>query len=516
MKFLKYSLPLFSCILLFSCKKVIELYPQSNLNTGTFYSNYEEVKAGLSGCYNGLQAPMETEWMLTELRSDNSKQGTPSSSTAQNKELNELDMFTLGAPHQKVYDYWLNTYYNIRNANIVLQKLGIQYNPATGTIHFNNINIPITQTDRKQLAGEAMFIRAYHYFNLVRLFGDVFLVHEPTAPDAAKKMNRASTSEIYKLIQADLRTAADSMNTLKFSQQNVADRGRATGWAAKGLLAKVLLTLNKKTEAIPLLEDVKNNSGYALRTNYTNAFSISNEVNSEILFAIRYKAGGFGMGAPFANMFAPTGSGSAVVNGDGNGYNTPTAALDTALVTEDSRRSLLIASYGSGTNTRLYTRKYLSAVAVARDAENDWPVLRFADILLMLAEAHGFSPSSLALISQVRTTAGLSPLDPATVNTLALFEQALSNERRLEFAFENQRFFDLLRFNTTLTTITAEATIKKHFSDEYLAHYRHYPSPVPTVEQMQSMVTPQRLLLPIPQKEIDTNTGLKINQNLGY
>jgi hypothetical protein len=150
------------------------------------------------------------------------------------------------------------------------------------------------------------------------------------------------------------------------------------------------------------------------------------------------------------------------------------------------------------------------------DAENDWPVLRYADVLLMMAEAQGFTPGSLQLISQVRQRAGLPALDPAVVNTVALFEQALLHERRIEFAFENQRFFDLVRFNSTLTTITAEQTIKDHFADEYQAHYRLYTAPAPTLAELHSNVTRNKLLLPIPQREIDNNTNLVIPQNPGY
>ena len=105
---------------------------------------------------------------------------------------------------------------------------------------------------------------------------------------------------------------------------------------------------------------------------------------------------------------------------------------------------------------------------------------------------------------------------PATVSTVALFEQAISHERRLEFAFKNHRWFDLLRFNTTLTTITAEQSIKNHFTKEYFSHYRTYLPPTPTLARLQANVTPQRLLLPIPQREILINTQLVIPQNPGY
>src|SRR5215212_8235558 len=126
---------LLCCVGLFSCKKVIDLYPQSNLNSGTYYSNLEEMKAALAGCYNSLQRPLFYEWQLTELRSDNSKQGQPGSTASTNRDLSDLDMFTPSTSHQGNYQYWLATYNNIRNASIVLQKLGVVYDPASGAIN---------------------------------------------------------------------------------------------------------------------------------------------------------------------------------------------------------------------------------------------------------------------------------------------------------------------------------------------------------------------------------------------
>ncbi len=104
----------------------------------------------------------------------------------------------------------------------------------------------------------------------------------------------------------------------------------------------------------------------------------------------------------------------------------------------------------------------------------------------------------------------------ANTTSIAQFEQALSTERRIEFAFENQRWFDLVRFNTTMTTVTAQQSMKDHYADEYYAHYRMYLPPTPTLAQLQGYVTTARLLLPIPQREIDTNTQLVIPQNDSY
>ncbi|HEX5654290.1 MAG TPA: RagB/SusD family nutrient uptake outer membrane protein, partial [Chitinophagaceae bacterium] len=157
-----YILILASAFTISSCKKTIDLYPQSNLNTGTYYSNLEELKAGLTGCYNGMQNSLFNEWQFTELRSDNAKQGQPGSTASTNRDLSDLDMFIPSTSHQGIYTYWANTYNNIRNTNVVLLNLGVSYNSGTGEIDFGSVDLPVTDADRKQLAGEALFIRAYH------------------------------------------------------------------------------------------------------------------------------------------------------------------------------------------------------------------------------------------------------------------------------------------------------------------------------------------------------------------
>lgn len=517
MKKLHYIIILFF-IILSSCKKVIDLYPESNLNTGTFYSNNDEVKAGLTGCYNSLQRPIYREWQFTELRSDNSYMGSTGSTNSFNRDLSDLDEFIPATTNNAIYQYWLDTYYSIRSCNIVLQKLGVNYDPASGTISLSNINIPISDVNRKQFAGEALFIRAYHYFNLVRLYGGVFLVHTPISPLESKTMNRSSVADIYKLIVADLSTASTYMNSLKFSQIPATDKGRATSWAAKALLGKVYLTQNKKTEAIAQLQDVVTNSGYGLQPTYAGIFSTATELTNEIIFAISFKSGGFGLGSSFGNDFGPLGS-VGVINGSPRGWNTPTSSIDTSFMNtpSDTRYAVNIAKYRPGVPGQevIYVKKYLFPVIITDDGESDWPIIRYADVLLMLAEAQGNTATSVGYISQVRVRAGLGAISGAFA-TVGAFEKELTDQRRAEFAFENHRWYDLVRYKTTLTTIDPLQILKAHFAYEYAAHYSTYTAPIPTIAFLQGNVTNDKLLLPIPQYEIDTNTQLTITQNPGY
>lgn len=512
MKTLKYIV-LLLFVGLYGCNDIIDLESESNNSRSDYYSNYGEIKTALMGCYRGLQKPLLEEWKMSELRSDNSIMGVAGTSSTVNNDLSYLDEFYPESSHQGIYTYWLNTYNNIRGVNLVLDALKANYNPTTGAIEYENAAVPVTEAERKSLAAEASFLRAYSYFNLVRLYGKVFLIDEEVTPAEAKTMNRSSVADVYKLIEADLLNAKNNGVGAKFVSTS-ADLGLANKWSSEALLAKVYLTLNRKAEAALLLNDVITNSGYGLEAKYADVFSITNEMNKEILFAVRFKAGGLGMGSTIPNLFAPLNSGKAVINGDGKGYNTPAGELNTSYAATDQRKAVNIGSYGSGSKAVLYVKKYISVVAIANDAENDWPVIRYSDVLLMLAEANGNSTASMGLINQVHVRAGLTAL--STTATAAVFEKALADERRWELAFENQRFFDLLRFNTTTTTLKAEQILSNHFAVMYPLHYKNYPAPNLTLATLQANANSNHMLLPIPQYEIDTNPHIVIEQNPGY
>ena len=448
-------------IFLSSCNKNIELYPQSNITTENFYNNASDIQIALNGCYNALRAPLLEEWKLTELRSDNTIMGNAGSKSVPNRDLSDLDLFIPNTSHQAIYNYWI--------AN---------------------------------------------YFNLVRLYGGVFLIHEPVGPFDAIDINRSSEADIYKLIIADLQYAAANGSAVKYASIPVTSLGKVNSWTAKALLAKVYLTLNRKADAATLLTDIVSNSGYGLNASYADIFATTNEMNREILFAVRYKAGGIGQGSPFPNFFAPELSGTAVINGDGSGFNTPTADLFASYNALDLRRDISIGSYG--TAKMLYPKKMISPVSIKGDGESDWIVIRYADVLLMLAEAQGNTAASLALINQTRARAGLPALTATTVTTDDIFASELATERRLEFPFENVRWFDMLRYKTTLPSLDPVASMKNNFSALFTVHYSKYPSPAPNLATIQGYVTNNKLLLPIPQREIDNNTKLVIPQNPGY
>lgn len=526
------------------CTDIIDLNSESNIAAADYYTDFTELQAGLTSCYKGLQKPLVEEWSLTEMRSDNTLSDTGSSTSTLNQDFSYLDQFYPSTSHQGNYNYWLSTYNNIRNTNIVLAKLGAKYDTTNNTIVLDQtipliISVKTGAVDflsnykRNVMAAEASFIRAYHYFNLVRLYGGVFLIHEVLPPAEAKTVNRSSVDDIYKLIIADLNNAITNGNkatyaTLIASQQD--QIGHANKWAAQALLAKVYLTLGRKDLAAPLLQSVIGSSGYGLETTYANVFSTNNEMNKEILFAVRFKSGGVGMGNPLSNLFAPSNSGLAVINGDGKGYNTPTTELTTTTYvgTSDASTQRKAVNFSSFVG-KSYISKYMSKTALANDAENDWPVIRYSDVLLMKAEADGNSAASMTQINLVRKRAGIT-VDLPTIVANAVFEKALSNERRWEFAFENQRWFDLVRFETTTSTVSlstdaypglkvqgAEYIMKTHFARLYASVYTKFANTLPlTLDQLVENANPKRFLLPIPQYEIDTNSNIAIPQNPSY
>lgn len=486
MKLLKY-LPLAFLFLFTSCD--LNMQPISEIGEGNFYKNSQEINAAVVACYNGLQAPMEYEWMVSELRSDNSRLYNTATTSTDNTLLFDFDQAKVSATSQRVYDYWKLVYHNIARCNTVLTP--------------KNINIVDDARLKNQFEGEARFIRGYHYFNLVRIFGPVFIVSERISADQARQMDRNTVEEVYQFILDDLKAAVEKLP----ASYEPAEKGRITSWAAKTLLAKVYMTLGKiDTETRDLLFDIYQNSGHKLLNSYASIYDINNELNDEIIFTIRYKSGGLGLGSPFGNRFAPQQSGSSVINGDGNGYNYPSSNLVTAYTSADTRKDVTLAvNYVNDkgqTIDRRYVKKFLSPVAVKDDGDKDWPVLRFADVVLLYAEVmnelEGVS-AALPYLNQTRVRAGIPAVTEVSLPNKHAMRMAIEKERRLEFAYENQRWFDLIRTGRVLEVINT------HYMNE--DYYAELTGVGPLKEN--------NILLPIPQKEIDINPAV-ITQNPGY
>lgn len=471
----------------------LNIMPESYIADINFYKNEAEVNTAVIGCYGGMHNSLNIEWALTELRSDNTRMNGTRSSNDAFMQLLALDLGTMDASNPNIRTYWEATYQNINNCNTLL-------NPGV-------MSVVEDEKKRAQFEGEALFIRAYHYFNLVRLFGPTFLVTEEVSMQESLRKDRSSVQAVYTQIINDLKLSVDDLQDVIYSSN---DLGRATALAAKSLLAKVYLTLGNYEAAQPLLNDVVTAKGETLSVRYAEVFDVTKEMNDEIIFAVRYKGGSLGIGSPFANTFAPQNSGANVITGSGDGKNYPTKEISAAYSKEDLRKEVSMADTYYDKSKEMeaqvaYVKKYLSEVAVRYDAENDWPILRYADVLLMYAEVLNEveGPSAgLKYLNLVRERAGLPEIESSEVTTRNVFRTYLEKERRLELAFENQRWFDLLRWGKAIEVVN------KHIQETEWDFYSGYTQQINKLKEHQ-------LILPIPQSVIDNNPGV-ITQNPNY
>ena len=503
----------------------ITIEPESYISEEVYFSNTSELNTALTACYAGMRAPAAEEWKFTELRSDNAVMNEIGTTSVDNVNFLSYDAFFVNSNDDNLKNLWYYTYVNIKNTNILLDKMNVNY--SNGAIVYGANTIDATAADIKDVASQASFLRAYHYFNLVRLFGDVFLVHEPVSSVDASVINRVDKSLVYDLIITDLLNASNNGNSTKYASITAANAEKANAWSAKALLAKVYLTLGRKSDALPLLTDIIANSGYGLESTYSNVFAITNELNKEILFTIRYKSGNLGLGSPFTTSFAPAAlsrnaAGQFVIITSPQGDNAPGQELFDSFNSSDIRKGFIRPSNNAAAPQRLFYTKYYYTLLNRDDSEFDFPIIRYADVLLMFAEAAGSAnPLSLTYINQVRSRAGLTGADALTatdIDTPAKFDLAVANERRWEFTAENQRWFDILRYSTTLPTLNAVDIMKNHFTVMHPLLYSLYTQNTQYVilSELLDRVNTNSLLLPIPLIEIDTNNKITIPQNPGY
>ncbi len=473
MKQINYIFFLILGALTISCgDSYLEPAPTSGITSANFYKNATEVETAIINMYDGIQGRNSTdsddnhgvmyEFYLTEMRSDNTKTKSSEGEAA------EFENYRVTPNNGIITDYYSSFYNVIARANVVLENLDVVTDAGT----------------KASFEAEAKFIRAYAYFNLVRLYGDIPLIDKTISPlDKEVQFTRVATSTVYSLIESDLTNAVAGLDN-KY-------RTRASKAAAQALLAKVYLTEGKYAEAKGLLESVMS-SGYSLESNFKDIFY--NEDNSEVIFAIGYVSDLSSDSQNFSGEWL-----NAV--GRTTGVNYVTAEAKAALDASGGNRAKYSYRQDAKQNQFDQVVKYLpdgdETLGIAPTssnpnlAGNDWIVLRYADVLLMYTEAimaggaETTDAAAIASFQAVRNRAGLT--DQVTVVT----KTDLLEERRVELAFENHRFFDLVRFNE------AENVLSKYSSDNGYSF------------------SSTALLLPIPQREINLSKGL-LTQNPGY
>ena len=414
---LKYYL-VFTAFALSSCGEgFFEQYPSNDITEGNFYKTDDDFNQGVAACYYKLKTNMG--FHLTEIgyRSDENVLESMAVST---QDRYDIDNFIETASNGILSDIWNAWYNGIYRCNDVLDHL-------EGREELPNYD---------KYRGEVLFMRSWWYFNLYRAFGVVPIAHKVVSPADAKTIRRCTDDEMYALLTGDLAEAARLLPASKG-----AEKARVTDIAAWTLLAKVYLTFGKPGEAKTALEEAMKNPNYGLVNTTADAFNVKNKFNKEIIFALYYnKANDTGHGY----WYSTTKPEEAQLSQPAPVFRALYDARDNRLpliseYTEDKKGTWLLNKWFDNRNDALK----------GNVVENDFPHLRYADVVLMYAEALAESGGSLGdaleWLNKTRTRAGLDGLTTDEVKTLPEFRRELAAERGREFALEGHRWFDLVR-----------------------------------------------------------------------
>lgn len=436
-------------LLITACKKsFIELTPPSTAGVNSLYKTDQDFKQAEIGIYNIYQSQYQNMWLFGDMRGDDSwdelVKGTPAA----------MDLFTISNDDAVIQSTWLNYYNIISRANLLLAKIA----PIDkGTI-----------PNKDAYIGEAKFLRALAYFDLVRIYGNVPMVTTPITIEEAYKSGREKVDKIYsEVIIKDLQDAEASLPA-KYAG---ADVGRATKGAAKSILGKVYLTIHDFVKAEAKLKEVIT-MGYALLPKYNDLFDYTkDEHHSEYIFDIEYEQGLSGEGSTFTTNFSPKNPDIAAfygVTGGQNGANNAPRSLFAIFPPGDLRKDVTAADGFTDNNgvfhpliptsndVSTFTKKYMTRLLAVNDSRANWKVIRYADVLLMLAEAlneNGKTSEALGYLNQVRKRAGLADYSGLSQ---ADTRENIYLERRLELSFEGQRWFDLVRTGRALQTMSSK------------------------------------------------------------
>lgn len=453
----KFIYILFSAALVSGCSKdFTDLSPISQRNVESFYKTGNDMVIATNASYKALQmdgAYNLSYWIMSEMRSDNTDQGADNTGLGAN--LAAIDNFVENpATAEFITSSYLDTYVGINRCNTVLSRIDA---------------VEMDATLKNRLIGENLFLRSLFYYNLTVNFGRIPLVLNEITVDEGKSFPQTPSVDVYNQLAKDL-IIAEGFLPVKYTGLDV---GRVTKGAAATLLGKIYLTLGNKTAAIAPLRRVKDTYGYTLVPNYQNIWGLANKNNIESIFEVQYKGGGTNTGNAFTNAFTPL-----LIQTTGAYKNRPTAEMEAAYEAGDARKAASMNPINGPLNAGRFILKYGTTSAFNEgQADYNFIVLRYADVLLMLAEALGEGEEAYGLINTVRRRASLTDISSATPGT---FAEKLLKERRVELAFENHRWPDLLRFGKANDFLTAQG--KK-----------------------------PRLLFLIPQRELDINKSYTQN-----
>lgn len=450
-------------LLMTSCgDSFFDLEPASSVTIDKVYKTASDYNVAVIGCYAKLQSQVNFYTECCEYRSDNLSLGAP---TAGTQDRYDIDHFTEKPSNGILSSYWANFNNNVYRCNLLLDQID---------------GVNFAENLKKQYKGEAMFIRALNYFNMYRIWGGVPATKHVVSAAEALKVARYSDEQMFDLIAGDLKEIVD--NNYLPETYSSADMGRATSGAAKALLGKVYLTFHKWTEAKDILSQLIGK--YQLVSPIAQVFNVDNKNNNEIIFAVHF---------------------NKEIEGEGHSYwynltnasddTNQTSSLLNTFPTGDARKDL-ITYVQVEKNVRLMNKFYDTKSPTFKTVGNDQILLRYADVLLMYAEAlneiqYDASEGSLALkyLNAVRQRAGISNLTAKQLPTQEKFRKSILVERQREFPYEGQRWFDLVRMGFAKSVMAENGVEIKDY----------------------------QLLFPIPQQEIEKVGDKSILwQNPGY
>lgn len=479
-------------------KGFLDRTPLDQTTEASFYRNEKDAVAAINAAYDVLQFEItgagHMRWFWGDVVSDDAIKGGSGDNDAAS--LGDLENFRGKASNELLAAEWAADYQGIYRANLVLENVpGIDMNAAL----------------KARMLGEAKFIRAWFYYNLVTIFGDVPLVDHTLAP-SEYMMARAPKAEIWALIEQDLTEAAAALPLR--SEYAAADLGRITKGAAQGLLARVYLFQGKWADAKAAADAVISSGQYALVADYATIFTEAGENNSESVFEIQFMNASNGdwgrtVEGSFVNVFQRARGAFG-----GYGFNIPTQDLVDEFEPGDPRLKATLFQVGDvmgdrGTFTLAatggfphlyYPKKYFinkSEEAPTGDPNVNGPsndrVIRYSDVLLMQAEAAyhlGDEATARTAVNQVRARArkGSTTILPDVTASGADLLAAIRHERRVELALEGHRFFDLVRWGVAGETMRAQG--------------------LPFTDGVHE-------LFPVPLTQIQATNG-KLSQNPGY
>ncbi len=478
----KYSLLTVIVLLLVvvACRKELDLEPHQ-IYYDNFYKTSEDAVSAINAVYDVLGSVSQYSnnlWLIQDIASDD----CDARATLNDPNLHEFDTYSLESNNKYLSAIWQGSYLGISRANVVLQKVP---------------EIPMDSALQQRILGEARFLRALYYFNLVRLFGDVPLVTVPVSSDLEEDEIypvRTSADDIYRQIREDLSLAA---SVLPLRYTNPGDKGRATKGAALGILSKVYLTNKDWTNAYQTASEVIGSNVYSLHADYTANFKEANKNGKESVFEVQFYKNSTAENSQMVISGLPSLPG---VFSAGVEIMLPTDDLLNSFEEGDYRKQATFFDNYWGYTFEPHIWKYWDQVAYkpqnTSQSGADFMVMRYSEVLLIYAEAlneamGGPTDEAYDAINAVRERArngNASVLaDLAGLDQIS-FRKAVLDERRHEFVSEGQRWFDLVRTGNLIEYV------KRAKGDKANPAVFNY-------------------VFPIPQRELDVNRNLTQNDD---